>query len=44
MEGIEPKHCQLRFSDGKVSLIVADGLCSINSQEINKEQALSHGE
>ena len=44
VEGIKPRHCKLNFSSGSVSLIVEDGLCSINSKEIEGTRDLNHGE
>jgi hypothetical protein len=44
VEGIEPRHCKLNFSSGSVSLIVEDGLCNINSEEIDGTRDLNHGE
>ena len=44
VEGIKPKHCKLNFSSGTVSLIVEDGLCNINSEEIKGTRDLNHGE
>lgn len=44
MEGIKPRHCKLNVSSGSVSLIVEDGLCNINSEEIDGTRDLIHGE
>ena len=44
VDGIQPRHCKLNFSSGSVSLIVEDGVCNINSEEIEGTRDLSHGE
>lgn len=44
VDGIESRHCKLSFSDGKVSLMVEEGVCSVNSEEVKEMQELSHGE
>ena len=44
VEGIEPRHCKLNVSSGSVSLIVEDGLCSVNSEKIEGTRDLCHGE
>ena len=43
VEGIKPRHCELRFSSGTVSLTVRDGMCSINCVKVEGEQNLRHG-
>ena len=44
VEGIEPRHCKLNFSNGNVSLITEEGLCSINSEKVDGIKDLHHGE
>lgn len=43
-QDIEQRHCHMDFTGEKVSLIVDDGMCSINSVKVDSEQVLSHGE
>ena len=43
VEGIKPRHCKLNFSSGNVSLIVEEGLCSINSEKVDVTKDLYHG-
>ena len=43
-EDITPRHCHMNFADGKVSLLVEDGMCSVNGRHIEDKHILSHGE
>ncbi len=42
-EAIQARHCAVENSSGKVRLILADGRCYVNQDEVSDDTDLSHG-